>query len=91
MRGGKHDEAKKAGKRLPLKELGTHPDSGAEISVMSGRYGPYVTDGDINATIPKGTDPEEVDLQMAVEMLAEKAAKGGGKGRRKSKKSAKKK
>ncbi|NNL30900.1 MAG: type I DNA topoisomerase, partial [Gemmatimonadetes bacterium] len=84
-------EAKKAGKRLPLKELGAHPDSGAEISVMSGRYGPYVTDGDINATIPKGTDPEEVDLQMAVEMLAEKAAKGGGKGRRKSKKSSKKK
>ncbi len=84
-------EAKKAGKRLPLKELGTHPDSGAEISVMSGRYGPYVTDGDINATIPKGTDPEEVDLVMALEMLAEKAAKGGGKRRRKSKKSSKKK
>lgn len=84
-------EAKKAGKRLPLKELGKHPESGAELSVMSGRYGPYVTDGDINATIPKGTDPEEVDLQMAVEMLAEKAAKGGGKRRRKSKKGAKKK
>ncbi len=84
-------EAKKAGKRLPLKELGKHPETGDELSVMSGRYGPYVTDGDINATIPKGTDPEEVDLQMAVEMLAEKAAKGGGKRRRKSKKSAKKK
>ena len=84
-------EAKKAGKRLPLKELGKHPETGDELSVMSGRYGPYVTDGDINATIPKGTDPEEVDLQMAVEMLAEKAAKGGGKRRRKSKKSSKKK
>lgn len=76
--------AKEAGKRLPLKELGEHPETGAEISVMSGRYGPYVTDGNLNATIPKGTDPEDVDLSMALEMLAEKAAKGGGRRRRKS-------
>ncbi len=55
---------------------------------MSGRYGPYVTDGNVNATIPKGTEPEEIDLETAVQLLAEKAAKGGGRrrGRGKSKK-----
>jgi DNA topoisomerase-1 len=74
-------DAKAAGKRLPLKELGTDPASGAEISVMSGRYGAYVTDGKVNATLAKGTEPDEVDLETALVMLAEKAARGGGKGR----------
>jgi DNA topoisomerase I len=77
--------AKAAGKRLPLKELGEHPETGAAIAVMSGRYGPYVTDGDVNATLPKGMEPDEVDLEIAVGLLAEKAAKGGkGGGRRKA-------
>lgn len=71
--------AKAAGKRLPLRELGKHPGSGEDVVVMSGRYGPYVTDGTVNATLPKGTEPEDVDLESAVVMLAEKAAKGGGK------------
>jgi len=71
--------AKASGKRLPLRELGTHPKSGAEIVILSGRYGPYVTDGAVNATLPKGTEPEEIDLDTAVAMLAEKAARGGGK------------
>ena len=78
--------AKAAGKRLPLKELGDHPDTGQAIAVMSGRYGPYVTDGDINATLPKGTEPDEVDLETAVSLLAEKAAKGGKKRRARKKK-----
>ncbi len=56
-------DAKAAGKRLPLRELGSHPDSGADVVVMSGRYGPYVTDGSVNATLPKGTEPEDVDLE----------------------------
>jgi len=72
--------AKAAGKRLPLKELGQHPESGAEVVVLSGRYGPYVTDGDVNATLPKDLDPEDVDLETAVGLLADKAARGGGKG-----------
>jgi DNA topoisomerase-1 len=71
-------DAKAAGKRLPLRELGTHPVSGADIVVLSGRYGPYVTDGKVNATLPKGTEPEDVDLDEAVELLARKAARGGG-------------
>jgi len=75
-------EAKEAGRKLPLRELGSHPETGVELSVMSGRYGPYVTDGTVNATIPKGTDPEEVDLAMAIDLLADKAAKGGGRGKR---------
>jgi len=83
-------EAKAAGKRLPLRELGKHPDTGDDIAVMSGRYGPYVTDGSINATLPKGTEPDEIDLDTAVTMLAEKAAKGGGRRRGARKKAAKK-
>ena len=45
---------------------------------MEGPYGTYVTDGTINATLPKGTEPEEVNLEEALVLLAEKAAKGGG-------------
>jgi DNA topoisomerase I len=71
--------AKAAGKRLPLKELGKHPESGEDVVVMSGRYGPYVTDGTVNATLPKGTEPDDIDLDTAVVMLAEKAARGGSK------------
>jgi DNA topoisomerase-1 len=72
-------DAKASGKRLPLRELGTHPKTGEDIVIMSGRYGAYVTDGTVNATLPKGTEPEEIDLDTAVQMIAEKAARGGGK------------
>jgi hypothetical protein len=75
-------EAKASGKRVPLKELGKHPKSGAQLTVHAGRYGPYVTDGDVNATLPKGTEPEDVDLETAVQLIDEKAAKGGGRKRR---------
>jgi len=76
-------KAKLSGKRTALKQLGKHPDSGDELVILAGRYGPYVTDGSINATLPKGTEPEDVDLELAVELLAKKAArKGGKKGRR---------
>ena len=79
-------KAKVSGKRTPLKELGQHPDSGDELVILSGRYGPYVTDGSINATLPKGTEPEDVDLDLAVDLLAKKAnRKGGKKGRRRKK------
>ena len=79
-------DAKAAGKRVPLKELGKHPDTGEDVVVLSGRYGPYVTDGSINATLPKGTEPDEIDLDTAVRMIAEKAARGGKKGRGRKKK-----
>ena len=79
--------AKASGKQTALRELGKHPDSGDELVILSGRYGPYVTDGSINATLPKGTEPEDVARDLAVDLLAKKAArKGAKKGRRRGKK-----
>jgi len=57
-----------------LKTLGEHPTEGGPITVREGRFGPYVNHGKVNATLPKGTPPESVTLDQAVELLA---AKGG--------------
>ncbi|SLN40879.1 DNA topoisomerase 1 [Roseovarius litorisediminis] len=65
----------------PLKELGEHPESGGPVNIMDGRYGPYVKWEKVNATIPKGTEPTDVTMEMAVELIAEKASKKG-KGRK---------
>jgi DNA topoisomerase-1 len=77
-------DAKASGKRAPLRELGKHPKSGADIVILSGRYGPYVTDGEVNATLPKGTEPDEIDLEAALELIAQKAGRGGGRGRKRT-------
>ena len=53
-----------------LREVGKHPKSGATINLLAGRYGPYVTDGTTNASVPKGTAPEQVTVEQAVELLA---------------------
>jgi DNA topoisomerase-1 len=81
---------RQGGSREPIAVLGKHPTSGGEIKVMAGRYGPYVTDGTTNATLPKGTEPEAVTLDEAVRLIDERAAKGpakkGGRtGRKKAK------
>ena len=55
-----------------LKELGPHPESKENLQVKTGRYGPYVTDGTVNATIPKGTDPESLTMEQAVELIAKR-------------------
>ena len=68
----------------PLKELGEHPESGGAVNVMDGRYGPYVKWEKVNATLPKGTEPEDVTMDMAVQLIAEKAAKKGTKTRKKA-------
>ena len=60
----------------PLKDLGAHPEDGAPIHVMSGRFGPYVKWGKINATLPRGTAPEDLTLEAALPLLAAKAAAG---------------
>ena len=60
-----------------LKELGDHPDGG-KITVRDGRYGPYVNWGKVNATLPKGTDPQSVTLEQALEWVAAKAGSNGG-------------
>jgi DNA topoisomerase-1 len=67
-----------AAKAAPLKELGTNPD-GAAVKLFDGRYGPYLTDGAVNATVPKGVALESITLETALELLAEKAAKGPAK------------
>ena len=50
--------------------LGEHPQSGEPVRLLSGRFGPYVTDGTVNASIPKGSDPASVTLEEAVELIA---------------------
>jgi DNA topoisomerase-1 len=60
----------------PLAELGPDPESGAPIRLMSGRFGPYVTDGTVNASLRKGMDPAELTLGDAVAMLQAKRAQG---------------
>ncbi len=61
-----------------LKELGKDA-SGTEIKLMKGRYGPYVTDGDTNATVPDADNAEAITLEQALALIADRAAKGGGK------------
>ncbi|HEU5245355.1 MAG TPA: type I DNA topoisomerase [Gaiellaceae bacterium] len=63
----------------PLRELGTDPVGGKEIVLKEGRFGPYVTDGETNASLRKGDDPETITLDRAVELLAERRAKGPAK------------
>jgi DNA topoisomerase I len=60
-----------------IKELGDDPVSGKKVTVRSGRYGPYVTDGDVNASLRKGDDPEKIDIERAAELLATRRAKLG--------------
>jgi DNA topoisomerase-1 len=60
----------------PLKELGTDPVSGKAVTVKDGRFGPYVTDGETNATLRRGDEPESITPERGFELLAEKRAKG---------------
>jgi DNA topoisomerase-1 len=60
----------------PLAELGSDPASGKPIVVKDGRYGPYVTDGETNASLRTGDDPAGLSLERAVELLAERRSKG---------------
>jgi DNA topoisomerase-1 len=64
------------GAREPLKLLGPHPRTEAEIRLMEGRFGPYVTDGTTNATVPKTLKPDDLTLEEAAQLLDERAAKG---------------
>jgi len=84
-------KGERGGSREPLAVLGAHPESGKEIKVMEGRYGPYVSDGSTHATLPKSADPKAVTLDEAVALIAAKAAKGPSKGKAKRKAPARKK
>lgn len=59
----------------PLRELGVDPTSEKPIVIKDGRFGPYVTDGKTNRTLPKDATVESVTFEQAVELLAEKRAK----------------
>jgi DNA topoisomerase-1 len=60
----------------PLKEMGNDPVSGKPMVVKDGRFGPYVTDGEFNASLRKSDSVETLTDERAAELLAEKRAKG---------------
>jgi DNA topoisomerase I len=74
----------------PLKELGNDPVSGKPMVVKDGRFGPYVTDGETNATLRKADEPESITPERGAELLAEKRAKGPTTRKRTAKKTTKK-
>ena len=75
----------------PIAELGENPDNGQLVRVLDGRYGPYVSDGAVNATVPRGSDPATLTLDEALGLLRARAEAGPAKRAKKSaKKTAKK-
>jgi DNA topoisomerase-1 len=68
----------------PLKELGADPSSGKPLVVKDGRFGPYVTDGETNASLRRGDEVEGLTLERALELLAERRAKGPAQPRRRT-------
>ena len=93
-------QPKKSGRRQrsepkALKALGKHPTSGENVRILDGRYGPYVSDGTTNASVPKGTQVEAVTMAVAVELLAAREgmskSKKPARGRKAAKATAKKK
>jgi DNA topoisomerase I len=63
--------------RSPLKELGSDPASGKPVVLRDGRFGPYVTDGETNASLRRADTPDGITLERAAELLAERRAKSG--------------
>jgi DNA topoisomerase I len=69
-----------------LRVLGPDPDSGAQLRILDGRYGPYVTDGATNASLPKGTSPDALTMDEAKALLEARAGAAKGPRRRSAKK-----
>jgi len=73
----------------PLREVGVDPVSGGAVTVRDGRFGPYVTDGESNASLRVGDDPATITIERAAELLSDRRARvaaGGGKKKRAAKK-----
>lgn len=87
-------QPKKRGRGTPKEPLRVFEDKSPvtenEVKILDGRFGPYVTDGETNASLRKGMDPKEMTFETAIDLLAERAAKGPSK-RKKKKKATKKK
>ena len=80
-----HGRGRAAAKREPLKVFEESPVTKQKIQLLDGRYGPYVTDGETNASLPKGTAVEELTFPEALELLAARAAAGPPKKKAKKK------
>jgi DNA topoisomerase I len=74
LRQPKQSRRRQAAPRAVLREVGPHPRTQAPMRVLAGRYGPYVTDGTTNASLPKGTSPESLSPADAAELLDARAA-----------------
>ncbi|WP_267388453.1 type I DNA topoisomerase [Sphingomonas sp. GC_Shp_3] len=70
--------------REPLKVLGKHPRTEAEIKLMEGRYGAYVTDGETNATLPKSIEKDALTLEEAAQLIDARAAAAPAKPKKKA-------
>ena len=66
---------RRANSATVLKDLGKHPESNKAITIMSGRYGPYIKYEKINATLPKNKNPEDITLETALEYINAKISK----------------
>jgi DNA topoisomerase-1 len=76
--------SRRTGGRKVLRDLGAHPESGANVQLLEGRYGPYVTDGTTNASLPRDLGSDAVTLEGAVGLLrAREGSKPAGRARRK--------
>jgi DNA topoisomerase-1 len=80
----------RANSTAPLRELGEDPETKRQIVVKDGRFGPFVSDGEVNATLRKDDNPDEVTLLRALELITEKRAKGPAPKKRAAKKTTKK-
>ena len=70
-------KGRRRGRSGPLRSLGEHPEDGKPVQLFAGRYGPYVKHDGTNASLPKGTSPDDVTLEQAVELLEAKRARSG--------------
>jgi len=78
--------AKRKKGSVELKTVGVHPETGEDLVLKDGRYGPYVTDGKVNASIPKESNPDTLSLEEATELINKRRAAPPKKRRRKKSK-----